>query len=83
MSGGVLVAGVGNIFLGDDGFGVEVAQRLRWRPARDGGQWANVATAATRLVCKTEAVVTPSLTFMFAAPDCAAFADADACWAAS
>jgi hydrogenase maturation protease len=28
MSGGVLVAGVGNIFLGDDGFGVEVARRL-------------------------------------------------------
>ena len=29
MSGArVLVAGVGNIFLGDDGFGVEVAQRL-------------------------------------------------------
>jgi hydrogenase maturation protease len=26
--GGVLVAGVGNIFLGDDGFGVEVARRL-------------------------------------------------------
>lgn len=28
MSPSVLVAGVGNIFLGDDGFGVEVAQRL-------------------------------------------------------
>lgn len=27
----ILVAGVGNIFLGDDGFGVEVAQRLRRR----------------------------------------------------
>ena len=27
----VLVAGVGNIFLSDDGFGVEVAQRLRER----------------------------------------------------
>jgi hydrogenase maturation protease len=26
--GGVLVAGVGNIFFGDDGFGVEVARRL-------------------------------------------------------
>ena len=32
----MLVAGIGNIFLGDDGFGVEVAQRLRRRPARDG-----------------------------------------------
>ena len=29
MSGGVLVAGVGNIFLGDDGCGGEGAQRLR------------------------------------------------------
>jgi hydrogenase maturation protease len=28
----VLVAGVGNIFLGDDAFGVEVAQRLAQRP---------------------------------------------------
>jgi hydrogenase maturation protease len=28
----VLVAGVGNIFLGDDGFGVEVAARLARRP---------------------------------------------------
>ena len=36
MSARVLVAGIGNIFLGDDGFGVEVAQRLRRRPARDG-----------------------------------------------
>ncbi len=32
MSGRVLVAGIGNIFLGDDGFGVEVAQRLASRP---------------------------------------------------
>lgn len=30
----VLVAGVGNIFLGDDGFGVEVAQRM----AREAGE---------------------------------------------
>jgi hydrogenase maturation protease len=28
VSGRVLVAGVGNIFLGDDGFGVEVARQL-------------------------------------------------------
>ncbi len=28
MSGRVLVAGIGNVFLGDDGFGVEVARRL-------------------------------------------------------
>jgi hydrogenase maturation protease len=29
---GTLVAGVGNLFLGDDGFGVEVVRRLRPRP---------------------------------------------------
>ena len=28
MSGATLVAGIGNVFLGDDGFGVEVAIRL-------------------------------------------------------
>lgn len=28
MSGKVLVAGIGNIFLGDDGFGVEVVRRM-------------------------------------------------------
>ena len=32
----VLVAGIGNVFLGDDGFGVEVARRLAARPATPG-----------------------------------------------
>jgi hydrogenase maturation protease len=32
----VLVAGIGNIFLGDDGFGVAVAGRLRDRPLGEG-----------------------------------------------
>lgn len=32
----VLVAGIGNIFLGDDGFGVAVARRLAERPPRPG-----------------------------------------------
>src|SRR6266853_193590 len=32
----VLIAGVGNIFLGDDAFGVEVAQRLARRPLPEG-----------------------------------------------
>ncbi len=31
----ILVAGIGNIFLGDDGFGVEVAQQLASRPLPD------------------------------------------------
>ena len=32
----ILVAGIGNIFLGDDGFGVEVVQRLARRPVPEG-----------------------------------------------
>ena len=32
----VLVAGIGNVFLGDDGFGVEVARRLSERDVPDG-----------------------------------------------
>jgi hydrogenase maturation protease len=34
----VLVAGIGNIFLGDDAFGVEVVQRLLRRPQPDGAR---------------------------------------------
>ncbi len=36
MSKRVLVAGVGNIFLGDDGFGVEVVKRLAGREMPEG-----------------------------------------------
>ena len=36
MTPRVLVAGIGNIFLGDDGFGVEVAARLARTPVPDG-----------------------------------------------
>ena len=36
MSRRILVAGIGNIFLGDDGFGVEVANRLTTRSWPDG-----------------------------------------------
>ncbi|HEY0486475.1 MAG TPA: hydrogenase maturation protease [Mycobacteriales bacterium] len=36
MSPRVLVAGVGNVFLGDDGFGVEVVTRLAGTPLPDG-----------------------------------------------
>lgn len=32
----VLVAGIGNVFLGDDGFGVEVVNRLAGEPQPDG-----------------------------------------------
>ena len=40
MTGRMLVAGVGNIFLGDDGFGVEVANRLASAGLPD---WVRVA----------------------------------------
>jgi hydrogenase maturation protease len=36
MSSKVLIAGIGNIFLGDDAFGVEVAQRLMQRSLPSG-----------------------------------------------
>ena len=36
MSNGVLVAGIGNLFLTDDGFGSEVARRLALGPLPDG-----------------------------------------------
>jgi hydrogenase maturation protease len=36
VTGRTLVAGVGNIFFGDDGFGVEVARRLAERELPDG-----------------------------------------------
>ena len=34
----ILVAGIGNIFLGDDAFGVEVVKRLMQRPLPEGVQ---------------------------------------------
>ena len=36
MSGRTLVAGIGNVFLSDDAFGVEVANRLNGRALPDG-----------------------------------------------
>jgi hydrogenase maturation protease len=45
MSGRVLIAGVGNIFLGDDGFGVEVARRLA---SEDLPAWAHVVDYGIR-----------------------------------
>ena len=45
MSGRLLIAGVGNIFLGDDGFGVEVARRLASAELPD---WAQVVDYGIR-----------------------------------
>lgn len=36
-----LVGGIGNVFLGDDGFGIEVVRRLAARPQRNGVQIAD------------------------------------------
>ena len=45
MTARVLIAGVGNIFLGDDGFGVEVARRLATADLPD---WARVVDYGIR-----------------------------------
>ena len=49
MKGRVLVACVGNIFLGDDGFGVEVARRLAGMPVPDGVRVVDYGTGGVHL----------------------------------
>jgi len=50
MTGRTLVAGVGNVFLGDDGFGVEVARLLAGRPHQDGVEIADFGIRGVHLV---------------------------------
>ena len=45
----VLIAGIGNIFAGDDGFGVEVAQHLATRPPRNGVRVADFGIRGVHL----------------------------------
>lgn len=45
----VLVAGLGNIFLGDDGFGVEAVQRLARRPLPPGAETADIGVRGVHL----------------------------------
>jgi len=45
----ILVAGVGNIFLGDDGFGVEVVRRLAGRPLPEGVLVADIGIRGVHL----------------------------------
>jgi len=45
----ILVAGIGNIFLGDDAFGVEVANRLTELPAIEGVQVADFGIRGVHL----------------------------------
>ncbi|MGH9016520.1 MAG: hydrogenase maturation protease [Acidimicrobiales bacterium] len=49
MSGGVLVAGIGNVLLGDDGFGVEVAGRLATRTLPPGVRVADFGIRGVHL----------------------------------
>lgn len=49
MSGRVLVAGVGNIFLGDDGFGSAVARRLAGTSLPEGVRVADYGTSGMHL----------------------------------
>lgn len=49
MTGNILVAGVGNIFLGDDGFGVEVVRRLASRPLPPGVRVADYGIRGVHL----------------------------------
>ena len=49
MTTPVLVAGVGNIFLGDDGFGVEVVTRMRTRPRLEGVKVADFGIRGVHL----------------------------------
>jgi hydrogenase maturation protease len=50
MTARTLVAGVGNVFLGDDGFGVEVARLLSERPHQDGVEIADFGIRGVHLV---------------------------------
>jgi hydrogenase maturation protease len=49
MSARVLIAGIGNIFLGDDGFGVDVASRLMTRRLPDGIVVADIGVRGLHL----------------------------------
>lgn len=49
MSGRILVAGVGNVFLGDDGFGVEVASRLAGEQLPEGVRAADFGIRGVHL----------------------------------
>lgn len=51
MSGKVLVVGIGNIFLGDDGFGVEVARRMAQRELPPGVRVKDFGIRGFDLAC--------------------------------
>ena len=58
----ILVAGIGNVFLGDDGFGVAVAGRLaRQRAARRASRSSTSASAAWTSPTRCATATTPSI----------------------
>jgi hydrogenase maturation protease len=50
VSARVLVAGIGNVFLGDDGFGTAVAERLATRQPPEGVRYADFGIRGVHLV---------------------------------
>lgn len=82
MSAGVLVAGVGNIFLGDDGFGVEVVRRLAERPLPPGVRVADFGIRGVHLAYELldgyEALVLVDAVPMSEPPGTVAVIEADA-----
>lgn len=57
----ILIAGIGNIFLGDDGFGVEVAQRLAGTPLPAGVRVGDFGVRGFDLACALDG---PDLTIL-------------------
>ena len=81
MIGKVLVAGIGNIFLGDDGWGVEVANRLALQPMPDGVRVADFGIRGVHLAYELldgyETLVLIDAMPMGEAPGTVAVIDAD------
>ena len=46
----ILIAGVGNLIRGDDGFGIHVVQQMRQRPLKEGVQISEVGISGISLV---------------------------------
>jgi hydrogenase maturation protease len=55
VSARVLVAGIGNVFLGDDAFGCAVAQHLARRPQGEGVRVRDFGTRGLDLACELAA----------------------------
>ncbi len=54
----ILIAGIGNIFLGDDAFGVEVAQRMVGRSLPEGVRVVDLVSAISTWPMRSSMVLT-------------------------